>query len=120
MQSHFRCFIGICTFFFLFMIPNPSPCSAESNVAADTAVTDTVQKPAGYLEGVDVKVVYSWAEDEPDTCVNVKCQLITENGQVVKIKIFKKDCTDEIRVKPGMMTFEIRDHKTGKLIAKGS
>lgn len=85
----------------------------------DTTQADTAKSIPGLYKNVDIKIVYPWKEDEPEICENVTCQLIRENNVPVELNIFHKDCTDKIKIKPGLLTFEIRDHRTKKLIAKG-
>ncbi len=87
--------------------------------AADTAQIDTTKILPNYYKNVDVKIIYAWNEDEPELFSNICCQLIKEKDVVVEIKLFRKDCTDKIKVLPGSMKYEIRDHESKKLIVKG-
>jgi hypothetical protein len=93
--------------------------AAPPDSTQDSIRTDSVKTVPGMYENVDVIIVYPWKEDEPETCENVTCQLIKENQVPVELRIFHKDCTDKLKIKPGSLTFKIVDHKTKKLIAKG-
>ena len=85
----------------------------------DTVKKKPVKKLPNYYEHVDVKVVYAWKEDKPEWYRNVCCQLIKEKGKLTAVKIFRKTCTDEIRLQPGWVRVEVRDHQSRKLIARG-
>lgn len=95
--------------------------TAYSNMypEADTAQVDTAKIPPNYYKNVDVKIIYAWNEDEPELFSNICCQLVKEKDEVVEIKLFRKGCTDKIKVLPGSMKYEIRDHVSKKLIVKG-
>lgn len=115
-------FIFLLKIFFLglFLLTYPD-FTVYSNMypESDTAQVDTAKILPNYYKNVDVKIIYAWNEDEPELFSNICCQLIKEKDVVVEIKIFRKDCTDKIKVIPGSMKYEIRDHESKKLIFKG-
>ncbi len=106
--------------FTILMILRPnSYLLADSFVSQDTTKSDTVKLPKNMYNNVDVYIIYPWNEDEPERHENVRCQIIKENKQVKEIKLFLKTRTDCIKIKKGLIRFEIHDHKTKKLIIKG-
>jgi hypothetical protein len=104
----------------LAVLPSHQFAEGTIPIAADTTGTDTAQtvKP-DYYKGVDVKIVYTFENEKPTWYRNVCCQLIRKEGKVSEIKIFLKTCTEDIRVIQGFVKYEIRDHATKKLIARG-
>ena len=104
---------------FLFLFNSGCKGFAANFSPSDTAEVDTAKTLPNYYKNVDIKIIYPWNEDEPDVCTNVSCQLIKEKNLIVEIKVFRKDCTENIIVKPGLLKFEIRDHESKSLIAKG-
>ncbi len=102
------------------MLPSHLFAGGTIPIAADTTATDTSQavKP-DYYKGVDVKIVYTFENEKPTWYRNVCCQLIRKEGKVSEIKIFLKTCTEDIRVIQGFVKYEIRDHASKKLIARG-
>ncbi len=85
----------------------------------ESNTTTSREKPQNYFKKVDVTIVYSWNKAEPDTLNNVDCRLVRTNGVVTQLRIISEDSTDEISVAKGQTTYEIRDSKTGKLLAAG-
>ncbi len=99
---------------------------AESNPPAkppvakqDTSKKDTTKQIPGYYKAVDVKIVYPWMPDEPQWYRNVCCQVVKKGKKVTELNVFLKTCTEKIEVKKGYIHYEIRDHKTKKLLEKG-
>jgi hypothetical protein len=106
-------------FGFLFLSNSGLKGFAANFAPADTSEIDSAKTLPNYYKNVDIKIIYPWNEDEPEVCTNVACQLIKEKDVIVEIRIFHKDCTSNIKVKPGLLKFEIRDHESKSLIAKG-
>jgi len=104
---------------FLFLFNSGHEVFAANLSPTDTAKVDTVKTLPNYYKNVDIKIIYPWKEDEPEVCTNVACQLIKEKDLIVEIRVFHKDCTNHILVKPGLLKFEIWDHNSKILIAKG-
>ena len=104
---------------FLFLFNSGNKVFAANFSPSDTAEVDTAKTLPNYYKNVDIKIIYPWKEDEPEVCTNVSCQLIKEKNLIVEIKIFREDCTENFIVKPGLLKFEIRDHESKSLIAKG-
>lgn len=91
----------------------------ELQATQDTAQVDTVKQIPGYYKHVDVKITYSWKPDSPEWYRNVNCQVVKKNGTVEELKIFLKTCTERVTVKEGLITFEVRDRESKKILAKG-
>lgn len=94
------------------------PLPKDTTGAVVTSKTDSTKQLANYYQNVDVKIIYSWSENEPQWYRNVRCQLIKKKGKVTELKIFLKTCTEEVVIEPRYVSFEILDHKTGKILIK--
>jgi hypothetical protein len=90
-----------------------------SQTTADTSKIDSTKLIPNYYKNADIKITYPWMPEEPHWCRNVSCQVVKENDKVTEIKIFKKDCVERITVKPELLSFEIYEAGTKKLIIKG-
>jgi hypothetical protein len=100
------------------MCTEPVTCGAYTP-AQDSTRVDSSQQATDILRNVDVKITYSWNPDEPDVFENVSCQLIKKDNEVVELKIIRSDATDRISFKPEYMQFEVKEHQSKKVIAKG-
>ncbi len=85
----------------------------------DTTKKDTAKVIPGLYKHVDVKIFYSWKPEEPDVYHNVRCQLIKKKGTVTTLWIYLPKFKEEVDVKKNLITYEIWDARTKKLLAKG-
>ena len=111
--------LGLFIFGFLFLHNSDYVVFAADLFPSDTADVDSSKALPNYYKNVDIRIIYPWKEDDPEVCTNVSCQLIKQKDLIVEIRVFHKDCTDHIMVKPGLLKFEIRNHDTKTLIAEG-
>jgi len=93
--------------------------SKKTVISKDTTKKDTAKTIPGLYKNVDVKIIYPWLPDEPEIYKDVKCRLIKEKGVVTEIWIYFANRKEELQVKKNLITYEVRDAKTKKLIAKG-
>ncbi len=85
---------------------------------ADTSRQDSLKKRPNYYENATVKIIYNWAPDAPEIYRNVCCELVKEKGKITEIIIYQEDCKQRIQVAEDFVQFEVRDARTGKLIAR--
>ncbi|NOX38664.1 MAG: hypothetical protein GXO78_14130 [Calditrichaeota bacterium] len=106
-------------FMAIFLLTSPGWGQVGSETPpADTSKQDTLKKRPNYYENATVKIIYNWAPESPEIYRNVCCELIKEKGKVTEIIIYKEDCKQRIQVAEDFVRFEVRDARTGKLIAR--